>query len=267
MLYQLSNASYAYNQVPALEHLSLQIQPGEFYGILGPNGSGKTTFLDLLSGHREPSQGSILYKGRDLQSYRKKELAREIGLVPQDFSLSFPFRVEEIVLMGRYPHMPRFAAPNDQDRAIVRQALAQTGTTPFSGRYITELSGGEKQRVIFARALAQQTPVLLLDEATSNLDVKFSLQLLQLARRKNREQGVTVISVFHDVNKAAGFCDQLLFFKKGELVCCGPTQEVLSGETLAEVFEVPAKTFFEPYVNALQAVFKPWEEEPAHEAH
>jgi iron complex transport system ATP-binding protein len=256
MLYRLSNVSFAYNGVPALKDLDLDLRSGSFYGVLGPNGSGKTTFLDLLAGHRVPDRGSIRFKGKDLGSYRKKDLAREIGLVPQDFTLSFPFRVEEIVLMGRYPHLPRFAAPNQWDRAIVRRALEQTGTELFCDRYITDLSGGEKQRVIFARALAQQTPVLLLDEATSNLDVKFSLQLLQLARRLNRRDGVTVISVFHDVNKAAGFCDELLFFKQGELVCNGPTEEVLSGETLQQVFEVPAKTFFEPYVNALQAVFQ-----------
>jgi len=257
MLFTIRSLSYTYGQSPVLEEVSLDLQAGTFYGVLGPNGSGKTTFLDLLSGHKQPSTGNIRFRDRDLQEFSKRELAREIALVPQDYALSFPFRVEEIVLMGRYPHLPRFAAPSRPDLDLVAQALEQTGTAALRNRYITDLSGGEKQRVIFARALAQQTPVLLLDEATSNLDVKHGLQLLQLARRRNREDGSTILAVFHDVNQAACFCDVLLFFKQGRLVHCGPTAHVLTAQTLQSVFEVQARVFFEPELRARQVVFKP----------
>jgi iron complex transport system ATP-binding protein len=265
MLFQVNKVSYSYADTPVLRDVSLGLEQGRFYGVLGPNGSGKTTFLDLLSGHRSPDAGRILLRGRALDSYGKRALSREIALVPQDFSLAFPFAVREIVLMGRYPHLPRFSAPSGRDLEIVRRAMEQTGTAEFGHRSITELSGGEKQRVVFARALAQQAPVLLLDEATSNLDVKFGLQLMQLARRKNRKEGVSVIAVFHDINQAACFCDALLFFKNGRLACFGDTGEILTAETLRRVFEVRAKVFHEPYLDALQAVFKP-EEEPAHAA-
>jgi len=260
MLFQLDNVSYSFAAEPVLRDVSLGLERGRFYGVLGPNGSGKTTFLDLISGHRSPDRGSIRYLGRDLQSFGKRELSREIALVPQDFSLAFPFRVREIVLMGRYPHLPRFSAPNAADLDVVRRAMEQTGTEELGDRSITELSGGEKQRAVFARALAQQTPVLLLDEATSNLDVKYGLKLMQLARDKNRKEGVSVIAVFHDINQAACFCDALVFFKNGRLACCGDTGVVLTAQTLARVFEVRAKVFFEPYLNTRQAVFKPEEE-------
>jgi iron complex transport system ATP-binding protein len=265
MLYRLDKLSFCYGQTPVLEDVSLELQAGTFYGILGPNGSGKTTFLDLISGHKRPSGGSIRFNGRNLDRYGKKELARQIAMVPQDFALSFPFRVEEIVLMGRYPHLPRFAAPAGEDQAMARLAMEQTGTAEFGNRYITELSGGEKQRVIFARALAQQTPVLLLDEATSNLDVKYGLQLLQLARQRNRLESTTVVAVFHDVNQAACFCDELLFFKQGRLLTSGPTATILSPATLKDAFDVQAKVFYEPELQARQVVFKPPEPDGRHQ--
>lgn len=257
MLFSLKDVSYSYDQGRlALSGIELGIQEGGFYGVIGPNGSGKSTFLDLLHGHKHPDHGSVYYKSTQINSFRKKELAREIALVPQDFVLHFPFTVREVILMGRYPHLSRFEAPREKDIQIVNQALFDTDLVHLQDYLVTELSGGEKQRTIFARAIAQDTPVLLLDEATSSLDVKFGLKLLQLTQDKNKQNGKTVISVFHDINLAACFCDYLIFLKNGYVACKGPVQEVFNAEILQEVFEVRAKVYFEPYLNCWQAAFK-----------
>jgi len=256
MLFQLKDVSFSYPDKKVLEGICLELCPGKFYGILGPNGSGKTTLLDLLFGYKRPSSGRLLYKGQVVASYGQKELAREMALVPQDFQVNFPFQVQDIVLMGRYPHISRFQAPGSKDWAILKEVLTQTGIYSFKNSYVTELSGGEKQRVIFARALAQRTPVLMLDEATSNLDVKYGFQLLDLARDRNQKEGVTVIAVFHDINQAASYCDQLIFLKQGRLVTWDQTSRVLDPDLLYEVFKVRAKVYYEPFLDCQQVVFK-----------
>jgi iron complex transport system ATP-binding protein len=160
MPFEFSHISFNYVDRKVIDDISLSLAPGKFYGIVGPNGSGKTTLLDLLARHRQPDAGDIYYRGRALSSFSKKELSREIALVPQNFYINFPFTVKEIVMMGRYPHIPRFAAPSAQDLDTLHKVMQETDTGKFADRYITELSGGERQRVVFARALAQDTPVL-----------------------------------------------------------------------------------------------------------
>jgi len=256
MPFEFNHISFNYDDRKVIDDISLCLTPGKFYGIIGPNGSGKTTLLDLLSRHRQPDAGEILYRDRALPSFSKKELSREIALVPQNFYINFPFTVKEVVMMGRYPHIARFAAPSAQDWDTLQYVMHETQTSQFAERYITELSGGERQRVIFARALAQDTPVLILDEATSNLDINFSISLLNIAEQKVKQNGHTVVAVMQDINLAATYCDHLIFMSDGKIAAHGSTQTVLNPQTLLAVFGIEAKVYHESYSRSLQVVFR-----------
>jgi len=256
MPFELNHISFNYADRKVIDDISIALVPGKFYGIIGPNGSGKTTMVDLLSRHRLPAEGRISYNGRPLSSFSKKELSREIALVPQNFYINFPFTVKEIVMMGRYPHIPRFAAPSSDDLNILQNVMQLTEINEFADRFITELSGGERQRVVFARALAQDTPVLILDEATSNLDINFSISLFNIAEQRVKQNGDTVVAVMQDINLAAGYCDCLVFMSNGRIAAHGATDSVLNPETLRLVFNVEAKVYQESYSGSLQVVFK-----------
>lgn len=256
MLFEIEHLCFAYHERQVLNDICLSLDSGYFYGIVGPNGCGKTTLTDLLLRHKSPSSGIICYKGKDLTAYSRKELARQIALVPQFFDMNFTFSAGEVVMMGRYPYIPRFSAPSADDIAIVRDIMETTDTLKFEDRLITELSGGERQRVIFARALVQQTPVLLLDEATSNLDIRHTLTLMEIAASRCKIQGKTAISVIQDINLAATYCDFLIFMKEGRIAAFGATQDVLTEETLKIVFDVESKVFFDPYSDSKKAVFR-----------
>ena len=232
MSLHVQQVAFRYGDRKVIDDLTIDLQPGLFYGILGPNGSGKTTLLDLLSGLRRPSAGHVRYNGRAVCDYPRKQLAREMALVPQNFYVNFPFRVREVVMMGRYPHIPRFRPPSAEDLQIVADAMSAARIGEYAGRFVTELSGGEKQRVVFARALAQDTPLLLLDEATSSMDIRHSIQTLNLVARRVASQHKTVLAVMQDINLAGMYCEHLIFMKHGRIVCHGPTREVLHPDTI-----------------------------------
>ena len=254
-----TDVSYTYGDKktnpPAVENITIAFEPGHFYGIIGPNGCGKSTLLDLLCGHSEPDHGSVTCNGRALSAWGKKALARNIALVPQSVFLNFPYTAREVVTMGRYPHLPRFAAPGAEDRDIVDTVLARCGAKNLADRYMTELSGGEKQRIVFARSLAQNTPVLLLDEPCANLDVRYALLLMDIAAERVERESRTVVAVMHDINLAARYCDHLVFMKSAAIRAAGPTRDVLDRAILGDIFGVDVKLSREPSIGATQVVF------------
>jgi iron complex transport system ATP-binding protein len=256
MGYVLNQICFAYDQKQVFENLAITFKKGYFYGILGPNGCGKTTLLDLLFNYHRPNKGHIVFHGKPINTYSRQSLSQLIALVPQDFDIQFPFLVDEIVMMGRYPHLPRFSRPREEDISMVQQVLKKTGTWKLKNRMITELSKGEKQRVVFARALAQDTEMLLLDEATANLDIAHSLHLLELARKGVTESGKTVIAVFHDINLAAMFCDKIIFMMNGDVFAQGKVNQVLTSENIKSVFHVNAKIQFDTETKTNQVIFK-----------
>lgn len=254
-MYALDHIGFAYGSKTIIDDLSLTLDGGHFYGVIGPNGSGKTTLIDMLAGHLRPDRGRVLLNDRPLDHYSRKTLARCVALVPQDFRINFPYTCGEIVMMGRYPHIPRFGRPGNRDRTVVQAVLKQADLGDFVDRHVNRLSGGERQRVVFARSLAQDTPVLLLDEATSNLDMHHAIGLLNLAAGRV-SPGSLVVAVMQDVNLAAMYCDRLVCMSKGGVYASGAVEEVLTAEILQAVFHVDAQVSFNAFAGVRQVVFK-----------
>jgi len=219
---------------------SLTLAQGDLVGILGPNGSGKTTLLKMLSGTLTPTAGTITFDRRPLSGWTRRELARRIALVPQETHAPFDFTVLDIVLMGRFPHLGAFALEGPADLEIARQALASTGTSAFEDRPFATLSGGEKQRVVIASALAQSPELLLLDEPTASLDLGHQLDVQLLLHNLNSERGVTMVLSTHDLNLAAALCRHLILLRDGRVVAQGPTDEVLTPATVRALYGVDA---------------------------
>lgn len=256
MVFKISDLSYTYggNRL-AVDGLSLELEAGRFYAVIGPNGCGKTTLMDLMCGHKKAGTGTINLNGSPLAAYSRRSLARQVALVPQEYRVNFPYTAREVVTMARYPHLPRFAVPSAEDIEHVESIMAQCGASGLADRFMTELSGGEKQRVIFARALAQQTNVLLLDEPCANLDIRHALHLMEMAASKVRDDGATVIAVMHDINLALRYADELVLMKQGRVAAKGSAKTVLDRSVLEQVFAVDARIKHEPAVNAEQVIF------------
>ena len=233
---QTKDIAFSYAAQPLFDGLSVAVGSGEFVGLVGPNGSGKTTFLNLLTRVLKPSRGRILIGDRDIGSLSAREIAREIAVVPQESTVIFPFTVSEIVLMGRAPYLGSILE-RDEDFEIATEAMDMTGVAHLADRPITNLSGGEKQGVIIARALAQRPSILLLDEPTAFLDIKHQVDVYDILTRLNRERGMTIVAVSHDLNLASHYCERVLVFKEGRLMFDGPPEEAITTETIRNVYE------------------------------
>ena len=238
------SVSFGYDEGFTLNDVSVTIPAGSLTGLLGPNGSGKTTLLKLLSGVLRPQTGRVMLGNRALTSMTRRELARYIASVPQETHPAFDYSVMEMVLMGRHPHLSAFQLEGPADFGIAREALEATGTGHLADRNYMTLSGGEKQRVVIASALAQSTEVLLLDEPTASLDLGYQLDVASLLARLNREHTVTMVLATHDLNLAASLCERLVVMRGGRILTAGPTREVLTGDTVRQLYDVEADVQF-----------------------
>ena len=231
---------------PLFEGLSLTVQPGEFVGLIGPNGSGKTTLLRLLSGTLAADGGEIFLAGRPIRSYRPRDRARIVAVVPQESQVLFNFTVLEMVLMGRAPHLGLLGLEGPRDFEIAREALQQMDLIGLENKPLREVSSGERQRARVARALAQEPRVLLLDEATAFLDLKHRMRIGLNLVRLNREQGLTIVAISHDLNLAARFGSRLVILERGHLVADGEPASVLTPDLLRRVYETEAVVARDP---------------------
>jgi iron complex transport system ATP-binding protein len=235
---------------PLFDGLSLEIAGGESLGLIGPNGSGKTTLLRLLCGTLKAERGEILLAGRDLGAVPPRERARLLALVPQESRPLFNFSVLEVVLMGRAPHLGLLGLEKEGDFAAARAALRQVDLEGLEDRPLDRLSSGERQRAFIARALAQEPRVILLDEPTAFLDLKHRLQIHEILGRLNRERGLTVVTVSHDLTLAARFGSRLVVLDRGRLAADGPPAAVLTPAIIREVYETEAVVERDPATGA-----------------
>lgn len=239
---------------PVLAGVSLDVPRGALTGILGPNGSGKTTLLGVLAGMRRPTAGEVTLDGRPLRDYGRRALATRIAVVPQETHLAFDYTVLEMVLMGRHPHLGLFEVEGPADVERAREALAAVGAAHLEARDFMTLSGGEKQRVVIAGALAQATDVLLLDEPTSSLDLGAQLDIARLLAHLNATRGVTIVVSTHDLALASGICRDLVLLRQGRVLAAGPTAVVLTGENVRALYDVDADVHLHPGTGHLVVV-------------
>ncbi|MFD7509196.1 ABC transporter ATP-binding protein [Streptomyces sp. NPDC059853] len=225
---------FGYRRTPVLEGVDLRVAEGGFCALLGPNGSGKSTLTKIIARVLTPAAGSVFFNGRDLLAAPRREHARVVAYVPQSGPAPFEQTVREAVLLGRTPHLG--LRPTRRDRDIVEAALGRLGLGALGDRPMSQLSGGQAQRVLIARALAQEPRVLLLDEPTSALDLRYQIETLQIVRSVTREEGVTALIAIHDLNHAAHFCDQAVLLDGGRVVADGPPAEAFDAAVLSRVY-------------------------------
>lgn len=217
-----------------VKQVSVQVSDGQFVGLLGPNGSGKTTLLKSIYRVLKPSAGIVTLDGTDIREMSYRESSRRMGVVSQFTNMSFDFTVEEIVLMGRAPHKKAFSPDTEEDYLIAEEALRKVDMLGFRDRMFMTLSGGEKQRILLARTLAQQVDILILDEPTNHLDIKYQIQIMDVVK----SLGKGVLSALHDLNLTLMYCSYVYVLKNGAIVAHGPTEEVITRQLIRDVYEV-----------------------------
>ncbi|MEX1308027.1 MAG: ABC transporter ATP-binding protein [Eubacteriales bacterium] len=238
-LIEIKNVSYSYDKRnKAVDDVSLCVEKGEFFGIIGPNGSGKTTLLKCISGYLAPHQGQVLIGGRDVKDFSAKEIAKTMALVQQHASLEYDFSVQDIVLTGRNPHLKRMQTESEADYRIARESMERAEILHLKDRLVTELSGGEWQRMILARALAQQASIMLLDEPVSGLDIRHQVAFLKSAKFLSQTEGFSVVCILHDLNLAQQYCDRIALLNEGKLHSLGSPKSVLTQNDLQAVYGI-----------------------------
>ncbi|MDD2751584.1 MAG: ABC transporter ATP-binding protein [Candidatus Omnitrophica bacterium] len=236
-LLKINHLSGGYYKETIVNDVSFEVKKGDFLGIIGPNGSGKTTLLRLLSRILPVQKGTILLEGEEISRMGLKKFCQRVAFVPQDTAINFAFTVWEIVLMGRIPHLKRLQPESKQDRQIAQNALAMTDTAGFKEKAINELSSGERQRVIIAKALTQEPVLLFLDEPTSHLDIGHQIQILDLLKKLNRQNNLTIVMVLHDLNLASEYCNRILLLSGGKVFQDEVPEKVLTYQNIEAVYK------------------------------
>jgi iron complex transport system ATP-binding protein len=239
---QVDNISFAYGEHRILKDISFSIRKGEIVGILGGNGAGKSTLFRLLNGRLLPEQGKISIDNQLISEYTSTELARKAALVPQNPAVSFPFTVYEVIAMGRRPYQGLFSGISESDEKVIERVMTEAGIAEFADRKITELSAGESQLVFLARAFTQEPKILLLDEATSSLDINHTLDILNIIKKRVKDEGLTVAAIVHDINLAALFCDKILYINNKSVIGPGTPEEMITPELLEQVYGINSKS-------------------------
>lgn len=245
---EIKNLKFNLGNKKILDGVSLKVPHKKFMGIIGPNGAGKSTLLKNIYGIHEFSEGDILINGVSIKKISKKERAKKIAVLAQEEEHQFDFSVEKIVEMGRYPYKKFFEDYSEKDREIVYEMLKKTGMESYAERDFNTLSGGEKQRVLISRALAQKTDFLILDEPTNHLDIGYQLQIIDLIKHLD----ITVLSVFHDLNIAALFCDWVFVMKEGKIITEGTPEEIFTEKLLKDIFGINCHIGKNPVNNKIQ---------------
>ncbi len=236
---------FRYGSLPVLEGVELEAEGGEITGLVGPNGSGKTTLLRCVAGILKPQRGSIFLDGKEIGEFTPRELSRKIGYLPQGPSPPFPLTVFDTVLLGRKPYLGWRVG--ERDLRVVSEILKKVGLEKLALRPFNELSGGERQKVLLARVLAQEPEILLLDEPTINLDLRHQLELLSLIRKEVKRKGLSALMALHDLNLASTFSDRIVLLKKGRIFAIGRPEEVLTPSNLERVYGVKVKRMRRPW--------------------
>lgn len=260
-LIQVKNIDFSYSKNPEstffLNDISLSIKAGEFITILGPNGSGKSTLLKLLGGSLYPNNGDILLKEKSYSDFAPKELAKNIAFVPQFNYSVFPFSVNEIVMMGRTPYLNLLGYENKEDIEIVDEALEIVGISDLKNKGIHEISGGESQRAFIARALAQKPKIILLDEPSAHLDIKHQISIFNILKERNEQEGLTIVSVSHDLNLTGHYSHRTLLMQEGTVLFDDRTSNILTEENIKKVFDVKASVVYDSKSNATRVYIEP----------
>ena len=251
---RFENVTAAYGDRDVIKDFSCTVERGEFVSLIGPNGSGKSTLIQTVTGIVGIKSGRVYLDGRDNAGLSARERAQITAVVPQSFQAGFAFKAKEIAAMGRHPFLRRMQSETEEDYKIIDRDLEQTGTLHLRERKITQLSGGERQRIIISAALAQQPQLLILDEPTNHLDIQYTLEVMQLMRKLNREQGITIFAVLHDINMAARFSDRILVLNEGKKVKDGSVDEIIREEVLKPVYRIDLVVRDNPLTNAAEIV-------------
>jgi ABC-type cobalamin/Fe3+-siderophores transport system ATPase subunit len=238
--------TFSFNGTPVLSRVDLSLEPGRVVGVIGPNGAGKSTLVRLLSRLLTPADGEIRLNGRELSRWPRAEMARILAVVPQDPELPPAFTAWEMVLIGRTPYLGWLGRESVADREAARQAMVETGIWRLAHRLISQLSGGEQQRVVIARALAQEPRVLLLDEPTAHLDINHQIETLSLVARLVRQRHLAALAIFHDLNLASQLCDELILLKEGRLVAQGAPDQVLTPPVIQDAYGARVEVMAHP---------------------